>query len=189
MEKLPLYSIGHGNRTREELLELLERYGIKFLIDVRTVPYSKYQPQYNREDLTTYMQDHNIRYVYMGDALGGRPKDTSCYNREGKIDYEALKTKEFYIEGIKRLKTAYEKQVPIAIMCSESKPLECHRSKLIGRTLLQENILLKHIDENGRLKGQEIIINELNKGKSEFTLFGEISDLSNHGSRKSYLDK
>lgn len=188
MERLPLYTIGHGNRTREEFLGLLERYGIKFLIDVRTIPYSKFQSQYNREDLTTYMQEHKIRYVYMGDTLGGRPKDTSCYNSAGKIDYEALKTKEFYIEGINRLKTAYEKQVPIAIMCSESKPLECHRSKLIGRTLLQENILLQHIDENGRLKGQEIIINELNKGKSEFTLFGDISDLSNHGSRKSYLD-
>ena len=59
------------------------------------------------------------------------------------------------------------------MMCSESNPCECHRSKLIGRELHLLNIPLKHIDEKGKLKDQVTVINELNKGKSDINLFGE----------------
>ena len=120
----------------------------------------------------------------MGDSIGGRPKDTSCYDDEGKVDYEIVKTKDFFIQGIDRLKTAYNKDINVVIMCSESKPCECHRSKLIGRVLSLENIVLKHIDEKGKLKDQTSVINELNKGLGEFDLFG---NPINATSRKAYL--
>lgn len=184
MEKLPLYTIGHGNRKPDEFLALLKNFGIEYLIDVRSQPYSKFNPQFNQNDLKFFLERNGIKYVFMGDSIGGRPKDTSCYDYDGKVDYEVVKTKDFFIQGIDRLKTAYNKDINVVIMCSESKPCECHRSKLIGRVLNLENIVLKHIDEKGKLKDQVSVINELNKGLGEFDLFG---NPINATSRKAYL--
>lgn len=185
MGKEALYTIGHGNRKPDEFLALLKKYEIDYLIDVRSQPYSKFNPQFNQTDLKSFLERNSIRYVFMGESLGGRPKDTSCYDSEGKVDYESVKTKDFFRQGMDRLKTAYNKDINVVIMCSESKPCECHRSKLIGRFLSStENILLKHIDEKGKLKDQATVINELNKGLGEFDLFG---NPINSTSRKAYL--
>lgn len=184
MEKTPLYTIGHGNRKTEDFLSILKDFKIDFLIDVRSMPYSKFNPQFNQNELKYFLELNGITYVFMGDTIGGRPKDTSCYDDEGKVDYEAVKTKEFFLKGIERLKTAYKKDINLVLMCSESKPCECHRSKLIGRVLDLDKIVLKHIDEKGRLKDQTTVINELNKGLPEINLFDE---QINSTSRKSYL--
>lgn len=184
MEKNPLYTIGHGNRKSEDFLALLKDFGIEYLIDVRSQPYSKFNPQFNQNNLKFFLERNGIKYVFMGDTIGGRPKDTSCYDNEGKVDYEAVKMKEFFLNGIDRLKTAYNKDINVVIMCSESKPCECHRSKLIGKVLITDNIVLKHIDEKGKIKDQSTVINELNKGLSEYDLFG---NPINATSRKAYL--
>ena len=183
MVKKRLYTIGHGNRKSHDFLALLKEFGIEYLIDVRSQPYSKFNPQYNQNDLKFFLEDNGIRYVFMGDTIGGRPKDKSCYDSEGKVDYEVVKTKDFFINGIERLKTAYNKDINVVIMCSESKPRECHRSKLIGKVLNTENIILKHIDENGKIKDQATVINELNKGLSAIDLFGNPLNVT---SRKAY---
>jgi uncharacterized protein (DUF488 family) len=184
MEKTPLYTIGHGNRKVEDFLSILNDFKINYLIDVRSTPYSKFNTQYNQNELKSFLERNGIKYVFMGDTIGGRPKDISCYDEEGKVDYEAVKQKDFFLEGIKRLKTAYDKDLNLVLMCSESKPCECHRSKLIGRVLDLDKIVLKHIDEKGRLKDQTTVINELNKGRSDINLFDE---QINSTSRKTYL--
>ena len=186
MPKKPILTIGHGTRSSAEFLNLLKEYGVTYLIDVRSMPYSKFSPQFNQNELQFFLERNNIKYVFMGDSLGGRPLDTSCYDFEGKVDYEKISTKEFFLTGIARLKTAYEKDIPIGIMCSESKPTDCHRSKLIGRVLLKESILLKHIDEKGRIKSQADVINALNKGLSDEKLF-PTEPAINRTSRNSYL--
>jgi len=173
MNKKPLYTVGHGSRKREDFLGLLKSFGIEYLVDVRSQPYSKFNPQFNQTEIKFFLESNGIRYVFMGDSIGGRPKDKSCYDREGKVDYDAVSTKDFFIKGIERLKVAYNKEVNVALMCSETKPCECHRSKLIGRVLSMNNILLRHIDEKGVLKDQATVINEANEGLSEFDLFGK----------------
>lgn len=154
----PLYSIGHGRRSKEEFLALLKKYAIDFLIDVRSVPYSRFNPQYNQKALKSYLEENNIRYVFMGDELGGRPKDPLCYGNDGHIHYNSVMQMDFFKEGILRLKAAYDKNVRAAIMCSESKPEMCHRSRLIGNALLAGNIPLLHIDEKGELKTQDEVL-------------------------------
>ena len=89
----------------------------------------------------------------MGENLGGRPKDSSCYVN-GKVDYTIVREKPFYQIGISYLHTAWEKQLLIALMCSEAKPQECHRTKLIGNTLVEQNVDVAHIDELGAIKTQ-----------------------------------
>ena len=80
MEKKPLYTIGHGARKEEEFLALLQQYDISFLVDVRSSPYSKFNPHFNQINLEHLLEEHNIKYVFMGDSLGGRPNDDNCYN-------------------------------------------------------------------------------------------------------------
>jgi uncharacterized protein (DUF488 family) len=177
-----IYSIGHGNKNFEDFLHELSSFNVKYLIDVRTSPYSKYNPQYNRELLKNNLEAVNITYVYMGDNLGGLPTDRSCYV-EGKVSYDLIKDKEFFKEGLARLIKAYEKGINVVVMCSETKPEECHRSKLIGQELLKKNITIKHITEPDQTKDQLTLMNELTKGKGIVDLFGnEVSFTS----RKKY---
>ncbi len=112
----------------------------------------------------------------MGDNLGGRPLDATCYTEDGKVDYKKVETKDFYKTGIARVKIAYDKGLNIVLMCSEANPSQCHRSKLIGMTLMNEincKNCLKHIDEFGKIKDQATVINEIGKGKSPTDLFND----------------
>jgi uncharacterized protein (DUF488 family) len=129
------------------------------------------------------VEKHGIKYVFVGDTLGGLPEDRSCYDYNGKVVYDLIKEKDFFKEGLKRLTTANEKKINLAIMCSETKPEECHRSKLIGQELLKNKISLKHIVSEKAIKSQELVMNELTKGKGTVDIFGNEIDFT---SRKSY---
>lgn len=150
---IPIYTIGYGNRSIEDFVKLLQDYDIKFLVDVRSQPYSRFNPDFSKDALEKLLKQHSIRYIFMGETLGGRPRDGSCY-LDGKVDYAKVREKSFYQKGISYLHTAWRKQLRIALMCSEAKPQECHRTKLIGNTLTEENIDVAHIDEAGATKTQ-----------------------------------
>ena len=169
--KNPIYSIGYGNRSLENFLLILKRFNIDFLIDVRSSPFSKFKIEYNKNELKTFLNKNGIKYVFMGDSIGGIPKDETCYTDDGKIDYEKLKTKNYFLQGIERLKVAFEKDLNIILMCSELNPCDCHRSKVIEKEKVQEQLT---------------IINKLNKGLSEYDLFG---NPVNSTSKKSFLKK
>ncbi len=177
-----IYSIGHGNKKIEEFLNELQSFKVSYLIDVRSSPYSKYNPQFNQPSLKIELQSSGITYVYLGDSLGGLPSDRSCYV-DGKVEYDIIKEKAFFKEGLQRLIVANDKNINVAIMCSESKPEECHRSKLIGQELLKQDISLVHIVSSEKTKEQIRIINELTKGKGVVDLFGNQTSFS---SRKKY---
>jgi uncharacterized protein (DUF488 family) len=163
IEKKPLYTIGHGSREAQDFLALLQAYGIEYLIDVRSQPFSRFHPQFSQRTLKLFLEENGIRYVFMGDELGGRPKDASCYDSEGRIDYEVVKTKDYFKKGVERLKTAYDKDLNVAIMCSERNPAHCHRTKLIAEVLVADNITVKHIDETGKIKEHAVVIKEIKK--------------------------
>lgn len=176
-----IYSIGHGNKTLEEFVRELKSQGIEYLFDVRSLPMSKFNPHFNGAVLDYELPKDNITYTFLGDYLGGLPKDKSCYT-DGKVDYKKIREKSFFKEGIQLLVDANKEKMKIALMCSESKPQECHRSKLIGQELLQYNISIKHIIRE-RLKEQDKVIAELTKGQGAVDLFGE----NDFTSRKTYI--
>ncbi len=178
-----LFSIGHGNKKIESFIGELKSFNILYLLDIRSKPYSKWNPQFNQAQLEIELKNHGIKYVFVGDSLGGLPDDRSCYDNEGKVVYDWIIEKDFFKAGMTRLTVANEKRVNLAIMCSESKPEECHRSKLIGQELLKNKISLKHIISDHRIKSQPEVMLELNKGLHTVDLFGNELNLT---SRKSY---
>ncbi len=178
MAAVPIYTIGHGNRTLEDFIKLLLHYEIAYVIDVRSQPYSRYTPHFSRPALEHSLEELHMRYVFMGDTLGGRPDDESCY-RNAKPQYDIMRTKPFFLQGIARLRVVWEKQLHVALLCSEAKPQECHRSKLIGNTLLEQQILVSHIDENGFCKEQQTINMLLTGGQQ--LLFADLSPIEASG--------
>jgi uncharacterized protein (DUF488 family) len=176
-----IYSIGYGTRKFDEFVGLLKKYHIEYVIDVRSKPYSMINQEFNKQPFEILLYRNSIKYAFLGNELGGRPEDESCYTN-GKVDYNLLEQKPFYKKGIERLKSAYEQDYDVAIMCSELKPEECHRSKLIAVTLQDESIKVQHIDENGEICDQASVIARINNGKQVRNLFGELEMTS----RKKY---
>lgn len=178
-----LFSIGHGTKTIDQFIEELSSFDIAYLVDVRTTPYSKWSPQFNQPILHAQLANVGIRYVYMGDLLGGLPSDSSCYTN-GRIDYTKMSCKPTFITGLERLIVANQKGLKLAVMCSESEPEMCHRSKLIGQELSKRNIIMQHIIGAHVSLTQIDVINLLTKGNGTINLFGEEESFM---SRKTYL--
>lgn len=164
-----LYSIGHGHKSFEELIQELLSFNIDFLVDVRSSPFSKWVPHFNRGIIENLIRPTSIRYVYMGDVIGGRPIDDSCYDEEGYFDYHKMAQVPQFIQGLHRLIDANSKHLTVAVMCSESNPAECHRSKLIGRELyFGAELAMTHIIAPGLVRSQVEIMTELDCGKGNW---------------------
>ncbi|MDR1455326.1 MAG: DUF488 domain-containing protein [Tannerella sp.] len=186
MNAQTVFSIGHGNKTIEEFISELHSFDIKFLIDIRSKPYSKYSAHFSQQLLKSAVEKESIKYVYMGQELGGLPThDTSCFTDSGKVDYDKLKEKEFFKQGLQRLINANSKGINVCIMCSESKPEECHRSKLIGIELQKCDIHIRHIIGISKEKTQSQVVFELTNGFGLTDLFGKEE---NFQSRKVYIE-
>lgn len=163
-------------KTLDEFMSELTSFGIKYLIDVRSNPFSKWAPQYDQNALKLYIEKQGIVYVYMGDVIGGRPMDDSCYDEEGYFDYQKMALVPAFKTGILRLVRANEQHLNVAVMCSESNPSECHRSKLIGRELYaQYDIEMKHIVDNQKYIPEQQILIKLTeeRWRPEGNLFGK----------------
>lgn len=178
----PLLTIGYGNRTVPELTALLLANAVDCLVDVRSSPYSKFKPEFSKDALAAAITASGVRYEFLGQELGGRPDAPECYV-DGKVDYVRVRTTEFYARGIARLKRAHDQGLRVALMCSELRPEECHRSKLIGITLAEMGIPIVHLDEQGLPRSQDEVIARLTGGQLD--LFGAPAFTS----RKRYEEK
>lgn len=146
---LRLYTIGHSSQSLEEFLTLLQRHGINCVVDVRSVPASKYAPQFNEESIKTFLKLHGIQYLPFGNEFGARRTD--CINDEGQVDFEVAVTTPLFQQGVKRLMKGLERGFSIALMCSEADPLECHRFSLVSRYFHNQGIEVLHILKDAKL--------------------------------------
>lgn len=150
---LAIFTIGHSNHTPEKFLELLSIHNINALADVRSAPYSRYLPHFNKQALQSYLPKAEIRYVFLGAELGARPADSSCYV-EGRALYEKIAVLDSFQQGLKRIIKGAQNH-RIALMCAEKDPITCHRAILVCRHLLSFNLEIAHIHSNGDLEYQE----------------------------------
>jgi uncharacterized protein (DUF488 family) len=165
-----LYTIGHSNHTIRNFIALLKRHKINMVVDVRSVPYSRYCPQFDKNVVSAALQAVNIQYMFLGRELGARPNDTTCYE-DGCVNFEFITRKKEFKDGLQRLLTGIGKYY-IVLMCTEKKPLECHRTILICRNLKEHKLCIKHILEDGKIEDHEDTERRLVKMlKIEPTLF------------------
>jgi uncharacterized protein (DUF488 family) len=142
-----LYTIGHSTHSVERFIELLKMHGITALCDVRSSPYSRYNPQFNRENLQRALKAEGVIYVFLGEELGPRSEDPSCYVG-GKVRYDRLAKTQIFKRGLERL-FAGMKSYRVAMMCAEKDPITCHRMILICKALRSESVEISHILEDG----------------------------------------
>lgn len=173
----PIYTVGYGRRSLDALIALLQAHAITFVIDVRSAPYSRYKPEFSRPALEESLRAAGLRYVYLGDALGGQPADPNLYH-DGKVDYDLVKQQPAYQQGLQRLHTAQAQGRRVVLLCSEGRPEQCHRSKLIGASLAAAGVPVVHLDENDAPQSQAAVIERLTGG--QLSLFGDPSFTSRH---------
>jgi uncharacterized protein (DUF488 family) len=146
----PILTIGHSTHPLDTFIGMLRQHKVTAIADVRSVPYSQFQPQYNREPLKKALKTEGIDYVFLGEELGARSKDPNCYVN-GKVQYRALAKTALFRRGLERLHSG-RRQWRIALMCSEREPLECHRALLVARELDSEGVEVGHIHADGHLE-------------------------------------
>ncbi len=151
-----LYSVGHSNHDAAKFLGLLKQHHIETLVDVRSAPYSRYCPQFNRPALEQLVTGEGIQYIYMGDQLGGMPKDESLYDDTGSPDYDRIAAAPFFIDGIRQL-IALLPDARCAMMCAEENPQHCHRHRLVEPALVASGIEIRHIRGDGRVESSEAL--------------------------------
>jgi uncharacterized protein (DUF488 family) len=150
-----LFTIGHSNQSQEDFLEMLRRHNVNCVVDVRSVPASKYSPQFNMEELRRFLKYNDVQYLHFGKEFGARRTD--CINEEGQVDFEdAVKTTAF-LSGVERIKNGIEKGYRIALMCSEANPLECHRFSLVARYFFESGWDVQHILKDAELASHEML--------------------------------
>ena len=154
-----VFTIGHSTHPQERFIALLHQHGITALCDVRSTPYSRINPQFNREDLKEALRRSGIRYVFLGKELGARSEDPACYEH-GRVQYDRLAHTDLFRRGLERVQEGMKKY-RLALMCAEKEPLECHRTILVARHLAALGFDVRHIHADGKLESHAAALSRL----------------------------
>ncbi|MCQ2752575.1 MAG: DUF488 domain-containing protein [Coriobacteriales bacterium] len=122
---------------------MLQSQQINVVVDVRSVPASKYTPQFNQSVLQPYLKRHGINYLSFGIEFGARRTD--CLDAENKVDFEKAVQTPAFLSGAQRLMVGLDKGYHITLMCSEARPLECHRFAMVSRFFYEHGLDVLHI--------------------------------------------
>lgn len=164
-----IYTIGYSTYDINTFISTLKNNNIAAIADVRSSPYSKFKPEFNREFLAEVLKKNRLYYVFLGDELGARSKDNSCYI-DGRADHQLISQSVLYKKGIERILKGLENYT-IALMCAEADPITCHRNILICRTLKKNNIEIKHILSEGKVENnsftEERLLHEYSLEKND----------------------
>ncbi len=159
-------TIGYGNRTAQEMVALLHLHGVGHVFDVRSMPYSRFNPDFRKASLERLLREAGLRYAFMGAFLGGRPDDADCYVH-GKVSYGILAGRPEFLLGLERVMAAAGRGIRIALLCSELRPERCHRSKLIGKELDKRGVAVSHVDEGGRMLTHAQVMARITRGQTD----------------------
>ena len=168
-EKGIVLTIGHSNHLLDVFLKLLRKHEVTAVADVRSAPYSRHNPQFNRESFEKALKTNGIEYIFLGRELGARSDDNSCYEN-GRIQYARLARTDLFRGGIERVVSS-TKDYRVALMCAEQEPLECHRTLLVACVLVERGVVIEHILPDGRLEPHEATLERLLDTPNQEDLF------------------
>lgn len=153
-----VYTIGHSNQSLEEFYEMIKTQGITCIIDVRSMPYSKYTSQFNQESISAFLKQKGILYAHFGREFGARREDCLVERQVIKnkkqvsqiqVDFLAGMRTPNFLHGVERLTKAVSQGFNVSLMCSEANPLECHRFSFLSRYLHEHLWNVMHITKDG----------------------------------------
>lgn len=140
-----LHTIGHSIYPIDDFVSLLKHNSIDTIVDVRSIPYSRFAPQYNKETLKHYLKKNNILYLFMGDLLGARYEDENLLFDDGRVNFQKVQQTKSFQDGVNRLDKGITQGYTIALMCSEKEAFDCHRFGLISQFLTKNGVAVNHI--------------------------------------------
>jgi uncharacterized protein (DUF488 family) len=147
-----IYTIGHSNYDSDYFMALLFKFKVNTVVDVRSVPFSKYVPHFNKDNIKRLLNNYGIHHVYMGEELGIIRNNPSILAKEGYVDFDKVSETAPFQSGITRIIDGLSKGYTIIIMCTEKDPIDCHRSILIGRELHKKKYDIVHILTDGSME-------------------------------------
>ena len=184
-----LFTIGHSKHQMDYFLFLLDKYKINYLLDVRSVPYSKYAEAYNRENLCNTLEHYAIRYWPMGKFFGARPLDRTLYTQEHYLDFKKARESSLFQKGLSSVLLGLRQENNIVMMCTEKDPFDCHRAIMVAKSFSDMGIIVKHILPDGSFQTQKELENRLLDKyfpeRHEISLFGTDTNLK----EEDYLEK
>jgi uncharacterized protein (DUF488 family) len=161
---LRLLSVGHSNHDWPAFVALLRGAGVAAVADVRSHPYSRRHPYFNKGELEVGLDEHGIAYVFLGNLLGGRPASEALYDDEDRVDYERVRQTAAFQRGLEQLASGLFPPVTdvpgspgptIAFLCSEEDPLHCHRGLMIAPALAARGLAPDHLRKDGSIETNE----------------------------------
>jgi uncharacterized protein (DUF488 family) len=171
-----VYTIGHSVHPIDRFVALLKQHGIETLADVRSTPFSRRNPQFNKEKLSAALTAEGIDYVFLGKELGARSDDPAHYEND-KVQYDRLAATASFKAGLDRVKAEAQGH-RVALMCAEKEPLECHRTILVARRLAEQGLGIRHILADGTVEEHDRTLDRLFKSlRIEKDLLTPQSDL------------
>lgn len=147
-----IYTVGHSTHEMDSFLELLRKYRITAVADVRSEPSSRLA-HFSGEVLSAVLRVHGIQYVFIGRELGARRSEPECYI-DGQAVYELVASLPRFRAGLDRLMQGAQEHI-VAVMCAEKEPLDCHRTILVCRHLRRSGLRIRHILADGRVEEHE----------------------------------
>lgn len=153
------FTIGHSNHAIETFIGLLQQHAVTAIADVRSHPASRRFPDFDRKILQKSLHTAGIRYVFLGDALGARPRDPSCYS-DRCADFDKMRQSEFFRVALARLQRG-ARDFRVCLLCAEKDPADCHRTWLVAQTLHEKGALVKHILADGGIEQHDALLNRV----------------------------
>ena len=154
--ELAVFTIGHSIHSLEKLISLLSANRIEVLVDIRSEPYSRKVPHFNKDNLEKEIKKSGLRYLFLGKDLGGRPTKRQFNDLEGFVLYSKIADSPDFESGLERLLNGIAKFRAV-LMCSEENPMNCHRRLLVGRVLSNAGVEVLHIRADGSIQSEEQI--------------------------------
>ena len=152
-EGVTLYTIGHSRHAIEAFIDLARRHGVSLIVDVRGQPYSRFNPQFNRERFKDALKNNDIDYLWLGDRLSGRPEDPKFRGPNSKVLWDELRQSPDLHEGIAEV-LARAAEARLALVCAEEDPMRCHRRFLLTPPLSEYGARVLHIRGDGRIQSE-----------------------------------
>lgn len=167
-KEMKIYTIGHSNHKIDDFMKLLKKHAVNCIVDVRSDPFSKHHPQFNKDNLERALKEEKIEYLHFGKEFGARRTEKELLGYNGKVDFEKVRNTEEFKKGVERLKKGIEKGFVIALLCAEKDPAECHRFALVSVGLVEAGFTVEHILADGTVRKHEEVEKELiNKRKND----------------------